>query len=108
LPHYLPAWSSRAQTAACFHLDNNGLTLEIPVDHPVWCGAVCVFEVFGNALGPVDNPSADVGVGIKASGTRRCTRTSRHHGCRSTSSSRTWCRSWWWTGSPALARIGTR
>ncbi|HET6939604.1 MAG TPA: glycoside hydrolase family 16 protein, partial [Nocardioides sp.] len=29
------------------------------------CGELCVFEVFGNALGPVA-PSAEVGVGIKA------------------------------------------
>jgi len=149
-PHYLPGWSSRAETRASFHMDNNGLTLEIPVDHPVWCaedhepplrvsglqsgtwsgpvgtthgqqrfregqvvreeqerfegwlptggrveisarmqlsprsmaalwmsgfedddaqercGELCVFEVFGNALGPADEPSAEVGVGIKA------------------------------------------
>jgi hypothetical protein len=30
------------------------------------CGEICVFEVFGNALGPPDDPSAEVGVGIKA------------------------------------------
>jgi Glycosyl hydrolases family 16 len=30
------------------------------------CGELCVFEVFGNALGPADAPSAEVGVGIKA------------------------------------------
>src|SRR5918992_98305 len=30
------------------------------------CGELCVFEVFGNALGPADDPSAEVGVGIKA------------------------------------------
>ncbi len=29
-------------------------------------GELCVFEIFGNALGPVDEPSAEVGVGIKA------------------------------------------
>ena len=149
-PHYLPAWSSRADTAASFHVHNNELTLEIPVDHPVWCagdhdpplrvsglqsgswsgptgttrgqqrfrdgqlvreeqerfegwlpaggrveisarmqlsqrsmaalwmsgfedddaqekcGELCVFEIFGNALGPASDPSAEVGVGIKA------------------------------------------
>lgn len=36
LPHYLPAWSSREATAAVHRLDG-GLTLEIPVDHPLWC-----------------------------------------------------------------------
>ena len=30
------------------------------------CGELCVFEVFGNALGPPEHPSAEVGVGIKA------------------------------------------
>jgi hypothetical protein len=36
LPHYLPAWSSRAETRASFLVENTGLTLEIPVGHPVW------------------------------------------------------------------------
>lgn len=36
LPHYLPAWSSRAATRAAYRVDD-GLTLEIPTDHPVWC-----------------------------------------------------------------------
>lgn len=149
LPHYLPAWSSRAQAAAAYRLDGTALTLEVPVDHPRWCagdhepplrvsglqsgswsgpvgstagqqryreglvvreeqprfagwlpatgrvairarmelsarsmaalwlagfeddpaqeqcGELCVFEVFGRALGPADSPSAEVGVGIK-------------------------------------------
>ena len=30
------------------------------------CGELCVFEVFGRALGPADHPSAEVGVGVKA------------------------------------------
>jgi hypothetical protein len=30
------------------------------------CGEICVFEIFGSALGPPDDPSAEVGVGIKA------------------------------------------
>jgi hypothetical protein len=37
LPHYLPAWSSRAATAASFRLADSQLTLDIPVDQPVWC-----------------------------------------------------------------------
>ena len=36
LPHYLPAWSSRAQSRACFRL-GDGLRLNVPVDHPLWC-----------------------------------------------------------------------
>lgn len=148
-PHYLPAWSSRSATAASYRLTPDGLVLDVPVDHPVWCpgdhdpplrvsgiqtgswsgpvdstrgqqrfregqtvreeqprfegclvatgrvaitaratlsprsmaalwlsgfeddpaqlqcGELCVFEVFGNALGPDDDPSAEVGVGIK-------------------------------------------
>ncbi|GAA5148363.1 hypothetical protein GCM10023340_22160 [Nocardioides marinquilinus] len=37
LPHYLPAWSSRAATVAAYRLDDGALVLEVPVDHPVWC-----------------------------------------------------------------------
>ncbi len=149
-PHYLPAWSSRADTAASYRLDDAGLTLDVPPDHPRWCpdthptplrvsgiqsgswsgplgstlgqqhftdgqtvleeqerfegwlpttgrveisarmelshrsmaalwmsgfedddeqlrcGELCVFEVFGKDLGPVEDASAEVGVGIKA------------------------------------------
>ena len=153
-PHYLPAWSARERSRASYRVDADGLTLDIPVDHPLWCegdhdpplrvsgiqsgswsgpvrtvrgqqrfregqlvleeqerfegwlpsaghgrarveisarmelstrsmaalfmsgfeddeaqeqcGELCVFEVFGNALGPADSPSAEVGVGIKA------------------------------------------
>jgi len=149
-PHYLPAWSSRAATRASARAGPDGLVLDIPVDHPLWCpddhtpplrvsgiqsgnwsgplgstigqqrfrdglvvreeqprfegclvssgrvaiearmalsprsmaalwlsgfeddpeqlqcGELCVFENFGNALGPADDPSAEVGVGIKA------------------------------------------
>ena len=36
-PHYLPAWSSRAATAASYRVDAEGLTLDVPVDHPTWC-----------------------------------------------------------------------
>lgn len=38
LPHYLPAWSSRDATRASYRLVNSCLTLDVPVDHPVWCG----------------------------------------------------------------------
>lgn len=30
------------------------------------CGELCVFEIFGSALGPSEAPSAEVGVGVKA------------------------------------------
>ncbi|MFC5064388.1 glycoside hydrolase family 16 protein [Actinomycetospora atypica] len=36
-PAYLPAWSSRAAAAAEYRLDDEGLRLSIPDDHPVWC-----------------------------------------------------------------------
>ena len=149
-PHYLPAWSSRAATAASYHLGSDGLSLDIPVDHPQWCpdthptplrvsgiqsgnwsgplgtslgqqhfadgltvleeqerfegwlptggrveisarmslshrsmaalfmsgfedddaqlrcGELCVFEIFGKDLGPAEDPSAEVGAGVKA------------------------------------------
>ena len=35
-PHYLPAWSSRAQTRASYRLEDSCLVLDVPVDHPVW------------------------------------------------------------------------
>ena len=35
-PHYLPAWSSRAQTRASYHLHDSCLVLDVPVDHPPW------------------------------------------------------------------------
>jgi len=37
LPHYLPAWSSRAATFASHRLEDGRLVLDVPVDHPVWC-----------------------------------------------------------------------
>lgn len=37
LPHYLPAWSSRAASAASWHVRESGLVLDVPVDHPAWC-----------------------------------------------------------------------
>ncbi|MFB9382435.1 glycoside hydrolase family 16 protein [Pseudonocardia petroleophila] len=36
-PSYLPAWSSRAAAAASYRVDEEGLRLSIPDDHPVWC-----------------------------------------------------------------------
>jgi hypothetical protein len=37
LPHYLPAWSSRAASAASYRTAQPGLVLDVPVDHPRWC-----------------------------------------------------------------------
>jgi hypothetical protein len=37
LPHYLPAWSSRAASAASYRVGDGGLVLDLPVGHPVWC-----------------------------------------------------------------------
>jgi hypothetical protein len=37
LPHYLPAWSSRAASAASYDVGPGGLVLDLPVDHPRWC-----------------------------------------------------------------------
>jgi hypothetical protein len=37
LPHYLPAWSSKAATRASYRVADSALTLDVPVDHPIWC-----------------------------------------------------------------------
>ena len=37
LPHYLPAWSSRAQTAASYELRDSCLHLRIPPEQGLWC-----------------------------------------------------------------------
>ncbi len=39
LPHYLPAWSSRAQTAARYELRDSCLVLSIPPDQGLWMPA---------------------------------------------------------------------
>jgi len=36
LPHYLPAWSSRAATRASYRLEDSCLVLDVPVDHAAW------------------------------------------------------------------------
>ena len=38
LPHYLPHWSSRAQTAATYDIRDSCLHLRIPPDQGLWCG----------------------------------------------------------------------
>ena len=37
LPHYLPAWSSRALTAASYELRDSCLHLSIPPSQGLWC-----------------------------------------------------------------------
>jgi hypothetical protein len=37
LPHYLPAWSSRADTAATYQVRDSCLTLTIAPDQGLWC-----------------------------------------------------------------------
>ncbi|WP_243395357.1 glycoside hydrolase family 16 protein [Nocardioides currus] len=37
LPHYLPCWSSRAETAAVHHVADSRLTLRVPRDQGLWC-----------------------------------------------------------------------
>jgi hypothetical protein len=62
---YLPAWSSRAAAAATYTVEDDGLHLTIPADHPLWVSAV----QSGNWSGPVgtsriDGHRAAVGSGI--------------------------------------------
>lgn len=38
LPHYLPAWSSRAETAATYEVRDSCLHLTIPPGQGLWCG----------------------------------------------------------------------
>jgi hypothetical protein len=37
IPHYLPMWSSRAESAASYSLDGSTLRLTIPLEHSLWC-----------------------------------------------------------------------
>ena len=37
VPHYLPQWSSRAATAACYEVRNSCLRLYLPDEMPLWC-----------------------------------------------------------------------
>lgn len=39
LPHYLPAWSSRAETAAVYEIRDSCLRLSIPASHGLWMPA---------------------------------------------------------------------
>src|SRR5215218_67641 len=38
LPHYLPAWSSRAETVATYAIRDSCLHLTIPPSQGLWCG----------------------------------------------------------------------
>lgn len=63
LPHYLPAWSSRAATAAVYSVADSLLTLRIPRGHGLWCpdehdGPLRVSGIMsGNHSGPVGSTS---------------------------------------------------
>jgi Glycosyl hydrolases family 16 len=37
IPHYLPQWSSRAQSAATYEVADSELRLTIPPEHGLWC-----------------------------------------------------------------------
>jgi Glycosyl hydrolases family 16 len=37
IPHYLPQWSSRADSAATYEVAESELRLTIPTDHGLWC-----------------------------------------------------------------------
>ena len=37
IPHYLPQWSSRADSAATYEVAGSELRLTIPADHGLWC-----------------------------------------------------------------------
>ena len=37
LPHYLPQWSSRAESAAAYEVAGSELRLSIPLDQGLWC-----------------------------------------------------------------------
>jgi hypothetical protein len=37
VPSYLPVWSSRADAAASYRLEDSQLILDLPVDQPLWC-----------------------------------------------------------------------
>jgi Glycosyl hydrolases family 16 len=39
IPHYLPQWSSRAESAATYKLADSELRLTIPPDQGLWCAA---------------------------------------------------------------------
>jgi hypothetical protein len=37
VPHYLPQWSSRAQSAATYEVDGSELRLSVPAGQGIWC-----------------------------------------------------------------------
>jgi hypothetical protein len=59
---YLPAWSSRAEAAATYVVDDDGLRLTIPPDQPLWCPELHPEPLrvsaiqSGNWSGPVGSP----------------------------------------------------
>jgi hypothetical protein len=39
VPHYLPQWSSRVESAATYDVTDSELRLSIPAEHALWCAA---------------------------------------------------------------------
>ena len=80
VPHYLPAWSSRAASAAAYEVRDS--SLRIPVDHPVWCEeqTTAPIRVSGiqSGRGP-DPPEAPEGQ-QRSGPARPSARSSRHSG----------------------------
>ena len=62
MPHYLPHWSSRAESAATYEVGGGELRLSIPRDQPLWCADLherplrvsCIQS--GSFSGPVGSP----------------------------------------------------
>lgn len=58
LPHYLPAWSSRAATKADYEIRDSCLHLRIPPDHPLWLpGEHAPLRVSGIQSGNFSGPA---------------------------------------------------
>lgn len=62
VPHYLPAWSSRAATRATYTVAGSELRLAVPPDAPLWCADTHPEPLrvsgiqSGNRSGPVGSP----------------------------------------------------
>jgi hypothetical protein len=44
-PHYLPQWSSRAESAATYAVAGSQLRLSIPLEQGRWCAAAAALRV---------------------------------------------------------------
>ena len=87
LPHYLPHWSSRAQSAATYTVAESELRLTIPPDQGLWCpddhdpirisgiqsGVLSGQQPFAEGLA-VKEPSRRGGAGRRTTAGSRCAR----------------------------------